>query len=427
MHSARPDREGSHTRRILTAAVLCQVFGLLGMQTIEQNGLLILYLRRLGVPAAGTLGLLSLFSITVGVARIPLSHMADRIGRKRVGTAGTLLGTAAILFIAAAGSLSIEVLRIAAISGLVLFALGEAFFGAGWFSVLHPLVPEHRRGSFFGVLRIAWQAVGIGFTAAASLLLDRYPEVWMYQLVFLAVALGAFARVLLYRVLPETEPPTRERPSLRDALHRITRLPGFMGYLVYIGFRFLFMGAAIQVLALLEREALGLSDGTVVAFANYGLIGNILGFVIAALVVDRMGRHHLFRVTHALLILVLGAFVSRAFIPGYPVAALYPPLHVLLGMGIASFSVARTAEEFSLVHIESKALALSFVGFAFVGGRAAGRLTSSLLLGKRGLPTAIEIFGASLSQYDVVVGIMMLGMLVTLPLLRLVPAVRHRR
>jgi len=352
--------------------------------------------------------------------------MADRIGRKRVGSAGTILTTAALLSIAGAGSLPLEVVRIAAISGLVAFALGEASFGAGWFSVLHPIVPEHRRGSFFGVLRVAWQAVGIGFTAVAALLLARYPEVCMYQLVFLGVTLGAFVRVLLYRVLPETEPPTEERPPLRVGLRQIKRLPGFMSYLVYIGFRFLFMGAAIQILALLEREALGLSDGTVVAFANYGLVGNIIGFVTGAIVVDRMGRHQVFQITHTLLILVLGGFVSRAFIPGYPVAALYPPLHVLLGIGIASFSVARTAEEFSLVHIESKALALSFVELAFVGGRAVGRLTASLILGKRGLPPVIKIFETSVSQYDVLVGILMLGMLVTLPLLRLVPAVRYR-
>mgnify|MGYP006284306545 FL=1 len=413
--------------RAMTVAVFCQVFGLLGVQTIEQNGLLVLYLRRLGVPAGGTLALLSIFSITVATARIPLSHLADRLGRKRIGSAGTLLGTASLLLLAGAGSLPREVVQAAAIGALVLFALSEAFFGAGWFSVLHPLIPASRRGVFFGALRVSWQAVGIGFAAAASILLNRFPAVWMYQVVFLGVGVGALGRAILYRRLPDLEAETGRRPQLREALAAVRGLPGFRRYLVYIAARFTFTGAAIQVLALLEREALGLADGTVVALANYGLVGNIAGFVLGALLVDRTGRRSLFIGTHLAAAAFLALFASRALIPGFPVMALYRPLHFLLGLAIASFSVAKTAEDFSLVHLESKALALSFSGFAFIGGRAASRMVTSVLLSGRGLPERVVIGSAEISSYDAVVMILAAGLIATLPLLRLVPAVRHRR
>ena len=411
----------------MTAAVFCQMFGLLGLQTIEQNGLFVLYLRRLGVPASGTLALLSLFSIIVALTRIPISHVADRIGRKRIGSTGTVLGTAALAGIALAGSLPEAWVRVAAISGLMLFAVGEAVFAAGWFSVLHPIIPERRRGTFFGALRVSWQIVGIGFAAAASVLLERNPSVAMYQLVFAAVAVGAFARALFYRLLPEMEPANRDRPTVGQALSRVFRRSGFPGYLVYILVRFLFIGSAIQVLALLEREAIGLSDGLVVGLANFGLVGNIVGFIAGAVVVDRIGRRSLFIGTHLAAGFILLVFPLRVFLGDLPIFAVYAPLHALLGFSIASFTVAMTAEEFSLAHLDSKALALSFAGFAFIGGQAASRLVSSLLLGPSGLPEGLPLAGVALSSYDLVVAILGIGLVVSLPLLRLVPAVRHRR
>jgi MFS family permease len=411
----------------MTAAVFCQIFGLLGLQTIEQNGLFVLYLRRLGVPASGALGLLSLFSIIVAVTRIPVSHAADRIGRKRIGTAGTLVGTAALAGVALAGSLPESWVRVAAMTGLVLFAVGEAFFAAGWFSMLHPIIPEHRRGTFFGVLRVSWQVVGVGFAAVASVLLERNPSVATYQLVFAAVAAGALGRALLYRLLPEMEPAHTDRPAVLPALSRVLRRSEFRGYLVYILVRFLFAGSAVQVLALLEREAIGLSDGIVVTLANFGLGGNIAGFIAGAFIVDRLGRRPLFVGTHLTAAIVLLAFPARILVADLPIVAVYATLHALLGFAIASFTVAMTAEEFSLSHVESKALALSFTGFAFIGGRAASRLASSFLLRSSGLPEQLSLGAFSLSSYDLVVMILGVGLLASVPLLRLVPAVRYRR
>ncbi|MFP4431652.1 MAG: MFS transporter [Spirochaetaceae bacterium] len=407
-------------RRAMTTAILCQVFGVLGIQSIEQNGLLVLYYRRLGLSASATLSLISLFALIHSGGRVPLSHLADRLGRKRVGMAGTSIVVVSLLLIAAAGSFSGASLRFLAFSGLVLFAIGEAIFGAGWFSVLHPIIPGRRRGMFFGALRVSWQLFGIGFAAAAALLIGLFPDLWTYQVVFFSVAVAAFARVLLFRRLPDLAPMDDSGLSFGRSFRNVLALPAVKGFLVYVFGRYVFFGAVLQLLALLEREVLGVPDSIVVSLANFGLIGNVAGFLFGAVLVDGSGRHPFFFGTHVATVALLVGFGLRAVIPGYPVIPLYALFHLLLGTSEAIFSVSMTAEQFSLVREEGKALALSILSLAYVGGRAVSRFGVSLLLGSQGLPPTMTFGGYTISNYDLLLFLLAGGLLVTIPLLRLV-------
>lgn len=410
--------------KAMNIAVLCQVFGVLAMQSIEQNGLLILYFRRLGLSASLILSLLSVVSLLQAVLRIPASHRADRVGRKRMGQAGSVLGTTAVALIVLTGFGGTEVVRAFAVVSILFFAVGEGLFSSGWHSILHPIVPVGKRGRFFGVLRFSWQITGIVFAAGASLLLERFPTVRMYQIIFAVIALGALTRFFLYRTLPDLQVKEYRRYPFIGALKKILRQPGFLRFIVYVSIRFLLAGAVLQVLALLEREVLGFSEGRVVMLANFGLIGNLAGFVIGAFFVDRGNKRPFFLITHIGIGLLSVAFLLRFFITAQLVVFYYGGLHFFLGFMIASFSIAMTAKEYSLITTDRKALALSFTGFAFIGSRALSRLIASLLLHPAVLPRKSAVAGIMLSNYDVVLLIFGAGLLLTTPLTGIVPGLR---
>ena len=406
------------------AAILCQVFGNFSTQAIEQNGLLVLYLRKLGLSASFTLSLLGGFSLIQALLRVPSSHLADTVGRKRLGFAGTIVGTVSMAMIALAGFFDAVVVQPIVVATVLAFAVGQALFTTGWFSVLHPIIPTRHLGKFFGVLRFSWQTSGILFGVGAAVLLSRYPEVSMYQIIFLAIAMGSLVRVALYRRLPELESTEEKHPRFNSAVGRVFRQHGFNRYVVYIAVRFICLGAVLQVLALLEREVLGLPDGRVVMLANLGLLGNLAGYVAGTVSVDRIGRRPFFVVSHGALALVILAFPARVLFESLPVIPVYAVLHILYGFLFAAFSVAMTTEEFNLVTTGRKALAFSFAGLSLIGGMSVSRLLSSLLLRPTVLPERLSIAGVYLSNYDAVLLGLGFAMLVTLPLTTIVPSVR---
>lgn len=412
--------------KTLGTAILCQVFGTFAMQAIEQNGLLVLYLRALGLSASFTLSLLSGFSLIQASLRVPSSHIADSLGRKRLGQSGTLLGSASLIMIALSGFLTPSLVRGVVITTVLLLAFGEALFASGWFSVLHPIIPNHRRGAFFGLLRFSWQSSGIILAAVSSFFLHRFPEVWMYQIVFGVIAAGALMRALLYTKLPQTEDPRERETSFGNAVKRVFAQKGFSSYMIYIFVRFLFVGAILQILVLLEKEAIGLSDGTVVMLANIGLIGHLAGFMGGSISVDKLSRKPFFVLSHGCMSVLILLFPLRVFFPSLPVVPVYALLHFVFGFFFANFSVAMTAEEFSLIRTERKALAFSFSGFAFIGGKALSRFISSFLLHPRILPEHITAFGRSFSNYDLVLIIFGTCLILTLPLTRIVPGVKGK-
>jgi MFS family permease len=415
-----------HDYQAMGAAILCQVFGTFSTQAIEQNGLLVLYLRKLGLSASLTLSILSGFSLILSLLRVPSSHIADTVGRKRLGIAGTIVGTISLIMVALSGFLDEGIVRGVVIASVLVFALGQALFTTGWFSVLHPIIPGRHRGKFFGVLRFSWQTSGILFGAAAALLLNRFPEVWMYQIVFGGIAAGSFIRAILYRRLPELEETEEHHPSFVDAVRRVFRQEGFGRYVVYIAVRFLCLGAVLQVLALLEREVLGLADGSVVMLANLGLVGNLAGYVTGTLSVDRLGRRPFFVGTHGVLALVILAFPARVLLSGLPVVPMYAALHVCYGFLFAAFSVAMTTEEFNLVKTRRKALAFAFAGLSLIGGMSVSRFLSSLLLHPTVLPAGVQLGRYAVSNYDVVLLILGGALLLSLPLAGIVPGVRRQ-
>jgi hypothetical protein len=222
------------------------------------------------------------------------------------------------------------------------------------------------------------------------------------------------------------ENPGVRETSFGNAVKRVFRQKGFPAYMIYIFVRFLFLGAILQILVLLEKEVIGLSDGTVVMLANIGLIGHLAGFIGGSVLVDKLSRKPFFVLSHGFMSVLILLFPLRIFFPSLPVIPVYSLLHFVFGFFFANFSVAMTAEEFSLIRTERKALAFSFSGFAFIGGKAFSRFLSSFLLHPRILPEHITAFGRSISNYDQLLIIFGISLIITLPLTRIVPGVKGK-
>ena len=127
------------------------------------NGLLLAYFSYLNVPSATILLLLASMPLTQFVFMLPLSFLADFLGKKFIGNIGLIFSLFGFILLIFASILP-EIFNIWIIGlGIVLFGLGNAMNMGNWFALLHPIIPEKIRGRFFGRLRLTWQSLGIVF------------------------------------------------------------------------------------------------------------------------------------------------------------------------------------------------------------------------------------------------------------------------
>lgn len=400
-------------------AILCQTLGALSVQAL-QHGILLVYFKRMGLSGTVVLALLGLYTAGNFLLTTPSAYFADRWGKKRLGTIGTAVSGLGFVLFAAAGSLPHRVLLCA--TGLLLFSVGSSLFGGGWFALMSPIVPEGMRGRFWGRLRFTWQVVAIGFAALVALVLGQTAPVWQYQVTMLLLAGALFGRLVIYRLLPELETTTPPAGGFFRALVKVLRTPNYASFVCYCFLLLLSVAGAPVLLGLLEKEVLGFGDGTVVWLGNLTMIGAGVGFAVSGRPIDRFGTRPVFMGMHLLMAFVLFGALLRHWVPLPPQATL-GCVHFLFGLAGAAVSVAMTTEMMALVPAQGRSLATSACMSLLHGGRAGSRLlpAGALHLGfLRGEWTAL---GATFSQYDALLLVASVAVLVLIVSLGLVPSV----
>jgi DHA1 family inner membrane transport protein len=350
----------------MPASLVALCFGnfIIGTGTLIVPGMLPALAEGLGVtlPVAGQL--ISAFAFTVCLSAPLLAGATSRFDRRKLLLAMQLLYVAGHL---AAALLSEFVPMLAA---RVLTSFGAALFTAQAAATAALLVPPERRGRAIAFVFLGWSiasVIGVSLGAYVSAKLG-----WRYG--FLIVAAGAvLAALAVWRYVPAGL-------NVQPVDARMWRaILGNRALLAVVGVTFLQSAPQFVILAFIvpatlafqgvSAEALGL------ILAGFGAVG-VLGNVLAARFVDRLGAHNV------VLAAMLSMLASHLLWP-WSAGSLALYLVVLFLWGIGCFS-ANSAQQARLAALAPQQVSVSVAlnSSALYLGQAVGPAVGGLVLAR---------------------------------------------
>lgn len=412
-------------KRGMRVTIIGQCFGCLATLALT-NGILLVYLTRLGVASSRIMMYLSLPWLGNAILVLPSAYLADRYGKKRIGLAGMGVQIAGYVLLTVLSLFPVSWGEAVAAVAIVLFGAGSAMVGSSWYALLSPVVPEHLRGSFFGRLRFSWQLCGIIFGGlCASSLSSSETPISVYQVLVGLLALGLVIRVFFYVQVPELDRIGQVSGGFADALRISIRREGFMSFCSYVFLLSLFTAGCPIVFGLIEKDVVRMGDDLVVFMGTLLMIGSVIGYLVGGKAIDRFGTKPVFLICHFLYGGVTLAFIVRG-LSGSAVNAYIGTLSFLFGFVSAGSSVAISTELLGLMPDENKALfssvctALQHCGIGLAGIIPGWAIEHGLLSPRWSL------HGAELTSYDSILfaaGSMIILLVITLGL---VPSVLRK-
>ena len=409
-------------KRALRVIILAQCAGVIP-SVLFGNGFMLAYFSQLGMPGYRILFLFALIPLIGMTLTLPLAWLADRTGKKRLGSIGIAISTAGFLMLVFAPFIP-RGLFIWLASGILIFSAGNTANGAGWFALLSPIVPEEIRGRWFGRLRTSFQTTSILFSVGVAVLLKTHATLPVFQTVLLVAGLLLILRMRLYAKIPELEPIRPLNGGFWVSLHRIMSTPGYRPFCVYIFLLSFLTGAIPSLLGLLQREALGFSDSQLILMGNMLAAGTIAGFFVGGKMVDRFGAKPVFLAGHIVFAMTLTGVLLRGFIPLSPFIIM-SLISLLCGSVQGATGIAGTSELLALIPPENKSLSTGFNMTMAAAGLSMAGLLNGHLLKIKVLPEQWSLFHHTLSAYDALLAGFTVMAVLMAATLGLVPTIRN--
>lgn len=385
----------------MVAAVAAQATGVLGLQVFS-NGLLLVYLKKLGMGDAATMVCLSLVDIAI-IATLPIAYWMDRVGIKRIGSWGLMLATAGFALIPLAASVPGASRRpLVAWAGIIGFAVGTNTFAAGWFSLLSGIVPPALSGRFFGVLRFTWQSTALVFTIACSYFFPADVPVWALQLALGIVALGQVVRIVIYQRIPDRVPRHEHVLSLPAAVRRaVGASPGYLPFCILVFVIASLTAGVPTIAAMLEKRVLSLADDNVILLGGITMAGLLFGYAFGGMTVDRIGHRWIFPACMLGFGIVLCLFPMRSWVPLQSLLLL-KALHFAFGATQAVASILITTRMLERAPVIQRSLAMAIcLAFLTLGNAASTNIAALVLAIRQGAGT-IGFPGGAISNLDAI-------------------------
>lgn len=115
-------------------------------------------------------------TLTIVVAQMPLTRMAQSHPRMKVLGAGATLWVGSWLIVLVAGLATVPVATAVIIGfAAVIYAIGECLYTAVMLPTVTALAPEHLRGRYLGAMGLAWQTGFLIGPTAGGALLSAFP------------------------------------------------------------------------------------------------------------------------------------------------------------------------------------------------------------------------------------------------------------
>lgn len=421
-----PSPGTSAQRAGMRAAIRTQCFGIVA-EGMVINGILLLYLTALGISAARTLVLLAVYPMTGAALLLPFAWLADRVGKKRIGFRGLLIGTVGWAMIAAAGSFGEAAEWLIGI-GIFLAAVCFSMIGAGWFSLLSPVIPQQIRGRFFARMRTWFSVISITLSLIYAAVLAQNNAIIVYQVIFIIATAAYVARCFSYRRIPELEPPSEDRrtPFLKSVAESLRNQP-LTKFCTYASLLTLFSAGAASLIAMTEKRVIDYSDGLVVVLANLAIGGSVFGMFFGGKTVDHFGPKSVFAGCHLAIGLGLAAFLLRVLFPtGAPQLLYLGVLHFMLGAARGAIGIAMTTELMAILPKGNKSVAAATFSIFQTCGVALSNFIPAWLLKSGTLKESWTIAGRQLSHFDsILLGYSIITLLL-ISTLGLIPSMRRK-
>lgn len=333
----------------------------------------------------------SVVALTVGVLTVPMSMLADRIGRRRA-----ILGMALVWSLATlASALSADFGQL--LTARVFIGAGEAAYGSVGLAVVLSVFPPHRRASLSGAFTAGGSfgsALGIALGGALAV---RYGWAWS------VAAMAATGLVLagLYRQFitdakltrhahPEPVDSTRLNRTGRSLLATLLSPPALAYAYLGGGLQLFVAGSLIAWLPSYLHRAYGLPLGAAAGLASLLLLGMAVGMIGCGLLTDGVARGSDARTWTTAIAYVAASLVLLGV--GF---ALPPGPAQLVLVAAGSFFAAGTtgpagALVASLSPPQVRASALGVLALSYnLLGLFSGPLVVGMLADRLGLPTAM--------------------------------------
>jgi len=319
-----------------------------------------------------------------------------------------------------------EATAVAVVAIIALATLINQCGGTFWFPLLHDVIPENRRGRFFGHLRALWSGTLLLAVLLSGLFLGGEPATWRYQVVIgIGVVLMLVRNIFVARIPENNRRLANDRrfADWRDHVACMRRRPRVMAFCLYFAVFAFFVGFMGRPLVLYLRF-LGLPTNRNLYVAAFRTLGMIVAFMFGGRLVDRVGTKRVFAGAHAALCLLSFAIMFATLLPAGEMQVVMWALMVLCGSVGAVAGLANTTQLFHLAPEAGRAFFLSMSGILiFVGPALSGLIVGAVL-------TVVTpewrwtVGGLELNVYQVMLLVSGGGLLLSLRLLRGVQDVR---
>lgn len=405
-------------------SILSACTGATGDVTLIDSAVIILYATMLGASDMFSLLTTSLIPLFNGVLIIPMALLAAKFGNQNLILRVCSLAFCAYLMVVAApffGTAAVAVL----ILSLVVFAVFQTGYVAGWFPMLDTFLAKERRSAYLSKMRFCWQLSSVVFIFLVGLCIGKNPPLRHLQLVLLIAALIFAGRIFFIARIPVFKTEEKETYQVKKGLSLAVSNKPLAGYSVYLFVLNLAAYGTIPLATLYLKKYLHAPDNIIVIISSVTLGGMLLGSLCAGKIIARFGLKNTFlsiHITYALTNILIFCIGKNTMGPNFTYAAL-AGLLLIYSFTFANANIASTSEMMALANPGNKVMAMAFCGAFYYGGSGLSRLLTSLVLGSGMLAPEWHIGNITFCHYQTIFLIYAAAIVFAAMLLVIVPAV----
>ena len=405
-------------------SILSACTGAMGDVTLTDGAVIILYATMLGASDMFSLVTTAVLPLFNGCFIIPMAWVASKLGNQGLILRACSLAFGAYLMIVAAPFFGVAAVPVM-IAMLMLFAISQTGYVAGWFPLLDSFLSHEQRSGYLSKMRFWWQSSAAAFIFLVGMCIGKNPPLWHLQLALLIAALIFAGRIFFIARIPVFKSEKKETYCFKGGLVLALSNKPLVGYSVYLFVLNLAAYGTIPLMTIYLKRHLNVPDNIIVLISSVTLGGMLLGSFCAGKIIKRFGIKSTLlgiHIVYALVNITLFFIGKDTMSPNLTYAAVTILLFIY-SFTLANANIASTSEMMALANPGNKIMAMAFCGTFNYSGTGLSRLVTSLVLGCGLLAPEWHIGAMKFCHYQSIFLIYSVAIVFAAMLLVVVPAI----